>query len=560
MAKKSSGKVRTDSGQFAKGVSGNPKGRPPKEVKLDGWASALTGIGNVFHDKRLSHEFAPIALTYQQAIDMWKGDDLAARAIEMPVDDCFRQGYEISIADDGDYEDLKEQIKQKLLELKVDEVIAKAMYYERAYGGGAVLIGVNDSRPLDQPMDRGRVTNIEFLTVLEPLELQAIGYYNDPTKPKYGEVEYFQLNTNNTLATWGKASKAAANKKQTKGVIIHESRLLVFEGIQVSRYDSTAYSMCGEPWGASILVRLAEILRDFNIAWHAAGIIVTDFSQAVFSIENLMGLVARDENALIERMRAMELGRSVARAVLVDTKETFQRQTTPVTGLPDLLHQLSQRLAAGIDIPLNLLMGGGTKTDSAEMGNELRYYYDKIASIQQQWLNPILRMFVEIIIRGIRQRKAPKRWGIRFHPLWQLTDEQKANARLAQARVDAIYIKHGVATPDEIRKARFGGEYSFETVLPSTEAPGFMVMPPQGVLVDGKDPKTGLPPGEQSEGEGGADPGNTGSHGVRSYARRNPRQTSMAGGDQTAGGDKEPTGENRDAVDENGESDEDLGG
>lgn len=554
-------KVRNDNGQFVKGVSGNPKGRPPK-TSLDGWASALTGIGSVFHDKRLSHNFEPISLTYQQAIDMWKGDDLAARAIEMPVDDCFRQGYEISIADEGDFEELKEQVRQKLQELKVDEVVAKAMYFERAYGGGAILIGVNDSRPLDEPMDRSRATGIEFLTVLEPIELQAIGYYNDPAKPKYGEVEYYQLNINNALASWGKGTpKTAANKKQAKGAVIHESRLLVFEGIQVSRYDAHAYSMCGEPWGASILVRLAEILRDFNIAWHAAGIVVTDFSQAVFSIENLMGLVARDTDALIKRMQALEMGRSVARAVLVDTKETFQRQTTPVAGLPELLHQLSQRLAAGIDIPLSLLMGSGSKTDSAEMGNELRYYYDKIASIQQQWLAPILRMFVEFIMRGLRQRKLPKRWSIKFHPLWQLTDEQRANARLAQARVDAIYIKHGVTTPDEIRKARFGGDYSFETVLPSgTEAPGFAVLPPKGVLVGGKDPKTGLPPGEQANGEGGTDPGNTGGHEVRSYARRNPRQTSMAGTDQTAGGTKEPTMENRDALDEPGESDEDLGG
>src|SRR5688572_31733766 len=49
------------------------------------------------------------------------------------------------------------------------------------------------------------------------------------------------------------------------------------------------------------LIKLYDILRDFNISWAAAGLIVTDFSQGVFKIQNLMQLVMRNKERSEER-------------------------------------------------------------------------------------------------------------------------------------------------------------------------------------------------------------------------------------------------------------------
>jgi len=512
---------------------------------MDGWGSTISGINDALHDRRTTSDFTPFELSYEKCTEIFESDDLGRRAAIGPVEDAFRQGYEITIADEGQFEDLKEDIENRLRELEVDKVIKKAMAQKRALGGAAILIGVRDNKTMDRPLDRKTVSDIEFLTNLEPMDLIPHTYYDNPIEPKFGEVKLWELQTfAHGVFAFNRSVKTATTEKQSKSILIHESRLIIFNAGRISKYSST-YNPAGQFWGLSIYTQIYEILRDFNVAWSAAGLIITDFSQAVFSIEGLNNLVGRDEQQLIDKMRAMNMSRSVARAVLIDTAEKFERDSVNISGLPELLNQLSRRFAASIDTPLSVLMGGGTKSDSSEMGDDLRYYYDKLSSLQRDEIGPVIRLFAEIIMRGLRQRKIPKKWGIKWHPLWQLTDEQKANARLAQARVDAIYVKHGVLDTDTVARLRFSGEYSFDTSLsPGYKSPGFMALPPLGVLVDGMDPKTGLPPGVlppkptgSGKPGGGTSGGGAGAHGVGGYSRRNPRHTSMAGSDQTAGGD-----------------------
>lgn len=520
--------ARTKKGTFAKGQSGNPGGR---RTRKDNWSSVFTGIGNSNHDKRLGHTFAVNTLSYQEMIDLVEGDDLGERAVKAPIDDSFRQGFEISIADEGEYEELKTDIEKRLRDLKAVQIIRQALYQKRALGGSAIMLGVKDYRPLDQPINPRTLRGIEFLTVLEPMMLTPYKWYDDPTAARYGEVELWTINQH-SFGGGSQARKVAATKQQSKSQVVHESRLIILNNDKLSVY-TTNVNPAGDYWGQSILVKLYEILRDFNISWAAAGLLVTDFSQGVFGIAGLMDMISRDPEGMLARMRALDTGKSVARSIMIDKDhESFERKSTNVTGLPDLLHQLSRRLAAAIDIPLSVLMGGAEKTDAAEMSNELRYYYDKCASMQRDEIEPILRYFIETIIRGLRQRKIPKNWAVKWHPLWQLTDEQKANARLAQARVDAIYIQHGVLDPQTVALARFSGEYSWDTPLADGfEAPGFMALPPQGVLVDGMDPNTGLPPGVEPPAEGdGAGGGTkrTAAVSIKPHARNKPRKKNAA--------------------------------
>lgn len=533
--------MREKTGRFAPGTSGNPSGvsKAVAAVRSDGWQSALSGIGNSSHDKRLSHSFLAPAIPYQNLIEMWRADDLAARAIEGPPADSFRQGYEIVIGDESKYEKLKEEVEDKLQELKVDSIVERAFAMERALGGAAILLGVDDGQELKRPLKLERVSGIEWLTLLEPMEIEPARFYEDPKHKKYGEPEYYQLRTYQSPGS-GLAPVEGRAAPPNTNQLIHESRLIVFSGIKVSRYQVVTRDV-NQFWGDSILVRLIEILRDFNVAWHSAGIIVTDFSQAVYQIENLMQLVAKSPEKLRARMQALELARSTARAVLIDTKEKFDRQSTSVAGLPDLLHQLSLRLAAAIDMPLSLLMGQAPKGLGADSEGDLRLYYDKIRSFQKRKVAPILKIIAGMVMKSTRERGIPKKWSILFNPLWQLTDAEIAEARLTQARTDSMYIKMGAITPDEIRNSRWKGGYSFETQIDeSQKAPGFLSPLPPGVM-PGSTPNVG--------GAGGK-PAAMGpnAHSVGGYARRNPSQKGL-GANAPEGGDVEPR--TRDHADEN---------
>lgn len=517
-------------GRFKKGTSGNPSGisRAIQATRQDGWASALTGIGHML-DKRRSHTFTnSTRFTYQELIAMWSDDDLAARAIESPPADAFRQGYELVFADEGKYDKLKEEVEEKLEELEVDNLVERLFAMDRALGGGAILLGVDDGKPLKEPLKLERVRGIEWLTLLEPMEIKPARYYTDPKNPKYGEPEFFELNIYQQPGTGlvPPEGRSAPPNQQ----LIHESRLIVLKGIQVSRYRQTFRDV--DPfWGDSILVRIADVLRDFNIAWQSAGILVTDFSQPVYSIENLMQLVMKSPDRLKARMQAVEMARSTARAVLIDAKEKFQRESTNLSGLPALLEQLSLRLAAAIDMPLSLLMGQAPQGLGADSEGDLRMYYDKVRSFQRRKVTPILKLVISMVMKSMRERGVPKKWEIKFNPLWQLTDAEIAEARLTQARTDSLYVKAGALHPDEIRESRWKGGFSFETQIDESKpAPGFLSPLPAGVLPGSTPNVGGGSKSAQAMGPNG--------HSVTSYARRNP--TSRGPSATTGGGDAPP--------------------
>lgn len=528
-------------GRFAPGSVANPYGRAGKvsqaiaATRVDGWQNALTGLGMSTMDKRMSARFvAGTNYSYQELIELWRADDLAARAIEAPPADAFRQGYEIVIGDEGKYEKLKEDLESKIEELDIDSIVERAFAMERALGGAAILLGVEDGKELKEELKLDRVRGIEWLTLLEPCELEPAEYYEDPKSSKYGEPKYFRLSMYQLPGTG--MVPVEGRSPPPNQLLIHESRLIIFKGIQISKYQMSTRDV-NKFWGDSILVRIAEILRDFNTAWQSAGIIVSDFSQSVYSIENLMQLVAKSPDKLQARMRALEMGRSTARAVVIDTKEKFDRQTTSVAGLGDLLHQLSLRLAAAIDMPLSLLMGQAPQGLGADSEGDLRMYYDKLRSFQRRKIAPLLKLIINMIMKSMRERGIPKKWEIKFNPLWQLTDAEIAEARLTQARTDSMYLKAGAIHPQEIRDSRWRGGYSFETQIDESKpAPGFLVPLPPGVL-PGSTPNVG--------GKGGA-PAAMGpnAHSVGGYARRNPTSRGIA--NTSEGGDNTP----RDHADE----------
>lgn len=459
---------------------------------------------------------------------MWRGDDLAARAIEGPPADAFRQGYELVFAEEGKFDKLKEELEEKLTQLELDSIIERAFAMERALGGCAILLGVDDGRELKEPLRKNNVNGIDWITLLEPIEIEPERFYEDPKNPKYGEPEYYRLNTYQSPSA---SLVPSEGRSAPPAELIHESRLIVLSGVKVSRYQVNARDV-SQFWGDSILVRLIEVLRDFNIAWHSAGIIVTDFSQSVFHIENLMQLVMKNPKALQERMQAVEYSRSTARAVLIDTKEKFDRQSTSVTGLGDLLEKLSLRLAAAVDMPLSLLMGQAPKGLGADSEGDLRLYYDKIRSFQRRKAMPLLKSIIGMVMKSMRERGVPKKWSVAFNPLWQLTDAEIAEARLTQARSDSMYVKMGVLYPDEIRMSRYKGGYSYETQIDeSKEAPGFLEPLPPGVI----------PGSTPNVGGGGSKPAARGpnAHSVGGYARRNPVQRSL-GANTPEGGDVAP--------------------
>ena len=340
------------------------------------------------------------------------------------------------------------------------ESLREAWQTARALGGGGILVGASDGGSnLELPMREDRIRTIDFLTVLTPRELWAEKWYSDPTKPRYGEVATYRL------VPVG-VPPGATNVSQYP--IIHESRIIRVSGVRTTR--RFRYSGIQPGWDDPLLARVVESLSMFEGAFQGAGLLASDFSFAVLKIKGLAQILATTQGqGLMARAAGIEAARSVANVTLLDAEEEYERQTTNIAGLPELLEKLMLRLSAAAKIPVALLMGQGPTGLNATGDADVRWFYDQIKAEQRRIARPALRRLFTLLMlahEGPAKGKLPEKWDFEFNPLWQMTEDELADIRVKQSQVDTAYLTAQVVTPQEIAKSRFGGEtYSTDTTI-----------------------------------------------------------------------------------------------
>ena len=424
--------------------------------RSDNYRNQVSGLGT-FRDRSQHTYFEVDPLPFDICMNIWRGDDMASRAVELLPKEARRKGYDLVIPDYPDGKDLSEAVRMKLDTLGADQYLQTAGEYERGYGGGAVLLGVNDGTDdLTEPLNLKNIISLDYLTVFEPRELLPLYGYADPRQPKYGQPEIYQLVSRSVLPSH--SGKYAAVTMQ-----IHESRLLVFPGLRVSRYQ--VMSINGG-WGDGILVRMWRILRAFNEIYGHVEHLVGDFAQAVYKLKGLYESLAEDDDTTFyKRMQAMDMGRSTIRALVLDAEDSFERKATPMTGIPEVMREFCIRLAGAADTPMFRLFGTMMPGLNATGEGEIAMWDDRVASYQQDKISPPLRRLIEIcMFLELQGKNLPEKWDIKFRPLRQPTEKDIAAAHFAQAQADNLEVQAGISSPEEIAVSRHGGaEYSYDT-------------------------------------------------------------------------------------------------
>jgi phage-related protein (TIGR01555 family) len=412
--------------------------------RFDGWSNVLTGIGLASRDKRMGATFQSESLTRAQLEDIWRGDDMAARIIETIPDEMTRQGYCVNIPDSKEH---AEALVTQATKLQVNSAIKTALNYERAYGGGGILLGANDGQSLHLPLNYEHVRSLDWLTPLASNELMPVRYYTDPRAPKFGQVELYRLQP-----------ETGFGSQHVSLVEVHESRVIRFNGITVSKRQMQVNG----GWGDSVLVRCHRVLSDFHQSWGSAAILLQDFSQGILKIKELSDLISTNaDDVVIKRAQILDMQRSVARMLILDSEEDFERKMTPMTGMPEMLEKFSLRLAASAEMPVSLLMGQAPAGMNATGASDIRFFYDRCKSRQTTSLLQPLQMIFELMMSakdGPTRGQVPKKWSITFNPLWQLTDLEQADLRYKTSQADEIDVRNHILTPEECTNSHYTGE------------------------------------------------------------------------------------------------------
>ena len=448
--------------------------RPPprkfvQAARADDWANVVSGLGVLGFDKRMGGSWGYTSIDQLTCEDIWRGDDMMDRIITALPGEMVREGWEVGIEGDKEASEAADMAFRGLRHdgggAGAEDKIYTALTWARAYGGCGVLLGADDGSGIDglsKPLNENKILSLDWVTPFTPMELVPVQYYAAPIQSRFGEVASYRLQPKERPPGWG-ADLATLP-------VIHESRILRFDGEITSRGQMLFNIHPG--WGDSVFVRLQQIVADFQAAWQGAGILLADFSVPVLKLKGLADLLAsQDPNnqSLQSRAQAIEQARSIARTMILDSEEEYERKTTSITGLPELLQQLTNRLAAAARMPVSLLMGQAPAGLKATGDSDIRWFYDQVAAMQERklrWQLERLHKLLFLAKDGPTKGVEPENWCLNFQPLWQLTELEQSTLRFNMAQTDALYVENQVVTPQEVAQSRFGGDaYSLETVI-----------------------------------------------------------------------------------------------
>lgn len=414
-------------------------------VRVDGWVNSITGFGTDRDKSTYGYILPNRTLSDEELSALYHSDDMAARMVDVVPQEMMREGFGIELGKP----EVNTATADKLASLNAREHLQDGIRWGRAFGGGAVLLGCDDGLDAIEPLDASRAEDIDWLHSFDRRLLWPASYYDEPG-PKFGKAKTYLVTT-----IGGYAYSTAE---------VHESRLLIFGGAPTA--DRERIALAG--WDLSVLQRAYEILRQFNSGWKAVETLMVDGNQAIFKMTGLSEAVragAKGQELLKERLKVIDLYRSVMRALVIDAdgKESFERNSASFTDIPQTLDKFMLRLSSTVEVPVTILMGQSPAGMNATGESDFRWFYDRIRSKQNNELAPHIRRLVAVWLMTKRGRSVlgshkPQAVTIKFPPLWTEAPLTQAQRRLAILQGDQIAIQEQMVTPEEASIQRFRPE------------------------------------------------------------------------------------------------------
>lgn len=418
-------------------------------VRSDGWMNVLNGLGQRGRDKTTGILFRACPCFGPAELDeLYRSDGLSKRIIDIVPAEMLRQGWEI----DGDPEG---EILGKFEELDVNCKLNQLIQWSRLYGGALCVMGIADGRPLNEPVNVENIKSINWLRVYDRWQIIInYDYLNlDLNDENYGLPDYYQVTDVRTGAVF----------------VVHSSRVLRMDWGELP----PRLKYWNQGWGDSIMVSIYNELKNYGAAFANTAAIMQDFVNGVLKIPGLSNTFAQSCNQsdqeLMKRLDFANLSKGVTNMMVLDGEEIYEKLSTNVAGISELLDRFMLAVSSVTGIPITLLFGRAPAGLNATGEADIRNFYDLVKQYQETKLKPVLEKLVYYLFKaeyGPTNGVEPDNWSIQFTPLWQNTEEQEAVMRRTVAETDRIYLETGVLDPNEVAISRFGGDrWSMNTII-----------------------------------------------------------------------------------------------
>ena len=432
----------------------------------DSWQNRVTGMGIIGRDKAESTTFGAARRLDRTTLDELGRDGLAKKIVDRIVDDAMRGGWVVSFTGDEETDVSTEQAVEyndRLTDwykrIKIKRTLTTHFKYARRYGGALLAIGAEDGGDASMPLNPESVTRLSWLRTHDRFQVSQSGNIEgNPSSKDFGYPESYYLYSTTSLGVANRTSN-----EQMLNVPVHASRLWRTDGVVSSERERDL----NEGWGDSVLEACWEPLSNWASGMKSARTTLQDYTQGVYGIKNLPSIImANGDEEVRKRWALGDFLKSMHNAIMIDAdNESYNRITTSLAGMSDIIDRNAMHLSAVSGMPMTLLFGlspSGFGTGEAEGDN----WDDSVSSFQTDNIQPLLEYVLGLLFRTKEFADFPKNWSIKFAPLKLMSQSEEADIRLKTAQADAIDIQSQVLGPDEVARSRYGGaSYSTETKL-----------------------------------------------------------------------------------------------
>lgn len=415
-------------------------------ARVDGWMNILSGKGTA-RDTRLSSRFVIAkALDHKQLDDMYRASGVCRRVVDALPELVTREPWTVP----GDPQGL---LWQYLDRLECNAAVREALQWARLYGGAIVVLGIDDARAFDQPVNMAGVRTLDFIRVYDRYQIgtSATDWDTDPKSPRFGKRTWYTINP----ATSG----AGATVTQYRA---HWTRVLTVDGMPVP----SRARVQNQGWGDSILEVVHEEVERFCDGLDDCGLMLRDFVQGALTVKGLTSILASEggEDLVKARLDILDLSRHILNTMVLDEGETYTKHASSVAGVGEILDRLMAAVSTAVNIPQAILFGRAPAGMNATGESDTRAFYDSGAAFQRERVRPMWMRLAAIAMAAkdgpasklgsAVNAQAPQ---IRSAPLWQMSEKERADIRKLTAEADNLYIQNGTLDPEEVATARFGG-------------------------------------------------------------------------------------------------------
>lgn len=464
---------------------------------------ANVGIGASNLSAGSTYEFNPISRNRTLIEWMYRGSWLVGQVVDCVADDMTREGIEIaSTMPPDDIDKLQTAMQELCVWTKLNENIKWA----RLYGGSLAVLLVDGQKP-ETPLRIDTIGKGQFkgLMILDRWMVQPnLSTLVTEFGPDLGVPKFYDV---------------VADAPALPRMRIHYSRILRMDGVVLPYFQKLYENL----WGMSVLERLYDRMTAFDSATLGMAQLVYKAHLRTLSIDNLRELIAaggQQYDSVVKMINAIRLLQSNEGMTVIDASDKFETHQYTFSGLSDVILQLGQQLSGAVQIPLVRLFGQSPAGLNSTGESDIRNYYDGIKEQQEGRLRRSLHKLLQVMMRSLTIPE-PADFGFKFVPLWQLTEQDKADVAgkvytTVQGAIDGGLISKATGLKELRQNSRITGVFSnitdddIEDAENEAPDPSEMAGMPHQELADfvaGK-AKSGIgaPEGERTEANESGDP------------------------------------------------------